>query len=82
VVLDSGGYGPVAVTQAFTLVSPPGVHAAITSFSSDAISIVAGATDVVVLRGLYLNGLGGSYGVNFTTGNTAEGAFSGTVGHN
>jgi hypothetical protein len=34
VVLDSGGYGPVTVTQSVAIIAPPGVHAAVTAFST------------------------------------------------
>lgn len=68
VVLDSGGYGVVSISQSVALIAPPGVHAAITAFSGDAIEITAGTADVVILRGLYLNGLGGDNGIDFASG--------------
>src|SRR5438309_4396899 len=68
VVLDSGGYGPVTIGSSIALIAPPGVYAGITAFSGDAITIIAGASDVVTLRGLTLNGLGGVYGVQFISG--------------
>src|SRR5688500_14707459 len=37
VALTSGGYGPVSIGMAVTLVGAPGVHAAITSTSGNAI---------------------------------------------
>jgi hypothetical protein len=55
IVLDSGGYGAVTVTQAVTIEAPPGVLAFIHPSSGDAITVSAGASDVVVLRGLILN---------------------------
>jgi hypothetical protein len=70
VVLDSGGYGPVTITKSVALIAPPGVHAAVTATSGNAIDIAAGSTDVVVVRGLYLNGLGGADGIDFTSGQT------------
>jgi hypothetical protein len=70
VVLDSGGYGVVAISKSVALVAPPGVHAAITAFSGDAIDVLAGATDVVIVRGLYLSGLGGEFGIDFQGGKT------------
>src|SRR5437588_4826589 len=42
VALDSGGYGPVTINQAITLVAPPGVYAGVTAFSGPAIGINAG----------------------------------------
>src|SRR5438876_2640495 len=56
IVLDSGGYGPVTIGNSIALIAPPGVYAGITAFSGDAITINAGASDVVTLRGLTLNG--------------------------
>jgi hypothetical protein len=56
-VLDSGGYGPVTITQSVTIAAPPGVLAFIHPPSGDAITVNApGAT--VVLRGLTINGTG------------------------
>jgi hypothetical protein len=71
VVLDSGGYGIVTVTQSVSLVAPAGVHAAITASLATAIDVSAGDSDVVVVRGLYLSGAGGvagSAGIFFRTG--------------
>jgi hypothetical protein len=60
IVLDSGGYGPVTITQSLTIEAPPGVLAFIHPPSGDAITISAGATDKVILRGLTLNGGSGN----------------------
>src|SRR5437870_4801509 len=68
VVLDSGGYGTVTINQAVSLVAPPGVYAGISVFSGTGIAVAAGAGDVVTLRGLTLNGLGGSDGIDFSSG--------------
>src|SRR5437588_4580984 len=68
VALDSGGYGPVTIGNSISLISPPGVYAGITAFSGNAITINAGASDVVTIRGLTLNGLGGAAGVVFNSG--------------
>ena len=63
IVLDSAGYGPVTITKSVSLIAPAGLHAGITVFSGDGITVDApGAT--VVLRGLSINGQGGSNGVN------------------
>jgi hypothetical protein len=57
IVLDSGGYGPVTITQSLTIEAPPGVLAFIHPPSGDAITVNAsGAT--VVLRGLTIDGTG------------------------
>lgn len=77
IALDSGGYGAVTITKAVQITAPTGVYVAITAASGTAITIDAGATDVVVLRGLTLNsvnlsasggGSGAGIGINFNTG--------------
>jgi len=55
IVLDSGGYGPVTITQGVTIEAPAGVTAFIHPPTGDAITINAGA-GTVTLRGLTLNG--------------------------
>lgn len=57
IVLDSGGYGPVTITQSVIIEAPTGVLAFIHPPSGDAITVNApGAT--VVLRGLTIDGTG------------------------
>src|ERR1039457_4867422 len=58
IVLDSGGYGPVTITQSVIIEAPPGVLAFIHPPSGgDAVTVSAsGAT--VVLRGLTMDGAG------------------------
>src|SRR5437870_5836210 len=68
VVLDSGGYGTVTITQSVSLIAPPGVYAGISVFAGTGITINAGASDVVTIRGLTLNGLGGQDGIVFNSG--------------
>ncbi len=64
IVLDSGGYGPVTITQGVTIEAPAGVTAFIHPSSGDAITINAG-TGTVTLRGLVLNaGTGNGITVN------------------
>src|SRR5215469_8417006 len=54
VALDAAGYGPLAITKALT-VTAIGIEASITSSnSSPAITINAGASDAVSIRGLTL----------------------------
>jgi hypothetical protein len=62
-VLETGGYGPVAIYKAVTIEVPPGVEAFIHPPSGPAIKIVTNHTDVVVLRGLTLSG-GDDYGID------------------
>lgn len=66
-VLDSGGYGPLSIGKAVSIEAPPGIEAFIHPPSGAAITIWAGAGDVVVLRGLTLSG-GPSYGIDFIVG--------------
>src|SRR5205823_6774703 len=68
VVLDSAGFGTLIITQAVAVVSPLGVHAGISAFSGDAVTVTAGGSDIVVLRSLYINSQGASTGINFTSG--------------
>jgi Right handed beta helix region len=63
IVLDSGSYSPVTVGSSISLFAPPGVDAGIIATTGSAITVAAGASDVVTLRGLTLNGLGGTYGI-------------------
>jgi hypothetical protein len=67
-VLDTAGYGAVTITQAVSIVNEEGVEAGITVTSGDGITITAGATDVVNLRGLTLVGAGGDNGITFNSG--------------
>jgi len=67
-VLDTAGYGAVTITKAVSIVNEEGVEAGITATSGDGITINAGATDVVNLRGLTLVGAGGNNGITFTSG--------------
>jgi hypothetical protein len=64
VALESAGYGPVTITKSVTIVAPAGVHAAIAPSSGNAITVSAADTDHVVLRNLYLNSQGATYGID------------------
>ena len=69
VALDSAGYGPFTVDRAITIQAAPGVYAGITASTGNAVQITAGASDLVVLRGLTINGLGtAAAGIAFTGG--------------
>jgi Right handed beta helix region len=69
VVLDSGGYGPFTVSQAVSVETPAGIYAGVSAISGSGVLVNAGASDVVVLRGLTIYGFSSAgYGVNFTTG--------------
>lgn len=57
VALDTAGYGAVTITKSVAIVVPSGVTGFITvSGASNAISIQAGGTDVISIRGLILEG--------------------------
>lgn len=59
VPLDSGGYGPFTITKSVSILTPPGIHAAIAPTATLAAIQIDGAhTDVVTLRGLVLNSQG------------------------
>src|SRR5215831_13328873 len=64
-VLDTAGYGAVTITKAVSIVNEEGVEAGITVTSGDGITINAGASDVINLRGLTLVGAGGGSGITF-----------------
>ena len=64
IVLDSGGYGPVTITQGLTIEAAVGVTAFIHPPSGDAITVNASG-ETVTLRGLVLNvGAGNGIKVN------------------
>ena len=59
VVLDSAGYGAVTINKSISIIAPPGVYAGVSVLSGNGITVNApGAT--VALRGLSINGQGGS----------------------
>jgi hypothetical protein len=68
-VLDPAGYGPVTITHAISIVNDGVGTAGITAGSGNAITINAGTSDSVHLRGLILTGLGtGANGIQFNSG--------------
>jgi hypothetical protein len=68
VALDSGGYGAVTITQSVSILAATGIYAGVSATSGVAVAINAGASDVVTLRGLTLNGQGGTDGIDFNSG--------------
>jgi len=64
VVLDSGGYGALTVAQSLTLTAPEGVYAGISVLAGVGVTVNAPADAVVTLRGLTINGQGGSVGIS------------------
>src|ERR1700681_1724036 len=66
--LDPGGYGAVTITKAITI-NGMGTFAAILSAATNAIVVNAGASDVVTIRGISINGAGsGLAGIRFIAG--------------
>ncbi len=63
VALGSGGYGPFTITAAVSIIAPPSVHAAIAPAVGDAITVTAGASDRILIAGLYLQAQGGNNGI-------------------
>ena len=71
--IDSAGFGPISISHAVTITSPPGIEAGIVTSLSPAISITAASTDTVTLRGLTLDGAGTiGLGIDFTSGGRLE----------
>ncbi|HXO41754.1 MAG TPA: right-handed parallel beta-helix repeat-containing protein [Thermoanaerobaculia bacterium] len=69
-VLDSGDFGAVTIGKAISIVAN-GTVATIQVTSGNAITVSAGSSDVVVLRGLLLDGQGtATSGISFTAGGT------------
>jgi len=64
IVLDSGAYGQVTVTQAVTIEAPAGVFAGISVFATFNGIDVNAPGKTVTLRGLSINGQGGDVGIN------------------
>jgi hypothetical protein len=67
-VLDPGGYGAVTITKSISIVNE-GSHGGILASFTNGVVVNAGASDVVVLRGLNINGAGtGLNGIRFLAG--------------
>src|SRR5215831_14977565 len=70
--IDSAGFGPISVSKSVTITSPDGVEAGIVPVAGgNAVTINAEPNDVIVLRGLTLNGSGIAYdGIVFNSGSS------------
>lgn len=68
IVLDSAGYGPVAVTQSVSIIAPAGVYAGISVPVGGTGVAIATAGASATLRGLSINGAGDGYGIRMTDG--------------
>ncbi len=71
IVLTTGGYGAVTIGKALTIEAPESVVAFIHPASGDAITVNAGASDTVVLRGLSLS-VGTGSGIAFKGGGVLQ----------
>jgi parallel beta helix pectate lyase-like protein len=67
IAIDSAGYGPVTITKSVAIIAPPGVHAGISVFAGDGVTVNAGPAEVVVVRNLYINSQGGVNGITLTS---------------
>jgi hypothetical protein len=68
VVLDSAGYSPAFINKSVSIIAAEGVYAGVSVSSGDGITVGAGPVDTVILRGITLNGVGGSNGITFNSG--------------
>jgi len=67
-VLDPGGFGGVTITKSITI-SSAGFEAGVLVSGTPGITVAAGSSDVVVLQGLDIEGLGtGTNGINVVSG--------------
>jgi len=69
IVQDSGGYGPITITKSISIVAPPGIYAGISVAVGSGVVINAPGADIL-LRGLSINGIGGSDGINMANGSS------------
>jgi hypothetical protein len=70
-VLDPGSYGAVTITKSITIDASGNFAGVLTTLGSSGIIVNALSTDVVVLRGLTIDGAGtGGNGIRFLAGNT------------
>jgi len=72
VVLDSAGYGTVAIAQSVAINAPAGVYAGISVLSFGPGVAISGTGLKVVLRGLTINGFGGAYGIRVLSGSSGS----------
>jgi hypothetical protein len=69
IILDSGGYGAtLTINKSVTINAPAGVYAGMSVTAGSGVIINAAPSDVIIIRGLTLNGSGGTTGINFVAG--------------
>jgi hypothetical protein len=74
IVLDSAGYGTVAINKSVSIISPPGIYAGVSvlTASTDGISVNGAGIDVT-LKGITVNGQApGTVGIRFTQGSRLD----------
>jgi hypothetical protein len=73
-VLDTADYGPVTINKSISIVNPGGIEAAASALvGGTAVTINAGTSDVVALRGLTIEGAGsGQNGIVLNSGGNLE----------
>jgi hypothetical protein len=68
-VLNTAGYGPLSITGAISIVNDGGTASVLVPSGGTGITITAGTSDAVSLRGLTIEGAGvGVTGIKFNTG--------------
>ncbi len=68
IVLDSAGYGTATISQAVSIIAPPGIYAGVSVFSGVGITVNASAGKVT-LRGLTINNVQtGTTGIAISSG--------------
>jgi parallel beta-helix repeat protein len=72
IVIDSGGYGAVTITKSVSIISPPGIYAGIAVFATQEGVTINTPGIKVVLRGLTINGQGGTVGIHFSQGSRLD----------
>jgi hypothetical protein len=68
VVLDSAGYGALTIDRSVSIIAPAGIYAGVSVFAPFAGITVDAAGAKVALRGLSINGQGGSPGIWMKSG--------------
>ena len=67
VVLDSAGYGAVVINKSVSIISPPGIYAGVSVLAGEGVTMNTAGIEVT-LKGLTINGQGGTVGIHFTQG--------------
>ena len=67
IALDSGGFGAFTIDRPIAVLTAPGAYAAVASSSGPAIAVTPGPFTLgVIIRGLFVNGTGGSIGIDIS----------------